>query len=293
MKSSFLSDMNTVKSVRVIIDFLQFIFKNITPDQFRWDPDERRTKVVIGAHEVFGLENAGSVLKIAVVRSGFAMQHRTINQARPAPNTYGQKSFADLMDGTISVVVEAGTSEEATGLATFCGLVINANRGTIIKEAEVFHGLKLRTISEERTVEFQSKPARIQCAAILEAPLNVSWMTDKKSGYIFGEMHIQHMDPDPIFISHCSITAGSKNLLDSNADFGYFNTNRPQFTEKELLEGWYTVRFKASGEEYKIKSVIAPDRLELVSEMKKTETGIEYDIIYNSMYFETISQNKN
>lgn len=293
MRSSFLEDMNTVKSIKVIIDFLQFVFKNVVPDQFRWDPDEKRTKIVIGAHEVFGLENAGAILKIAVVRSGFSMEHRTINQARPAPNTYGQKSFADLMDGTISVVVEAGTSEEATGLATFCGLVINANRAVIIKEAKVFHGLKLRTVSEERTVDMQSKPTRIQCAAILDAPLNVSWMTDKKTGYIFGEMNMQHMDTEIVFLSHCSITAGSKILLDSNANFGYFNTNRPQFTEKDLLEGWYTVRFKVSGEEYKIKSVVALDRLELVSEMKKTETDLEYDIIYNSMYFEVISQNKN
>jgi hypothetical protein len=290
--SPFLDEMNTVKGVRVIIDFLRYVFLRIAPDQFRWDPDEKKTKIVIGAHEVFGLENAGAILKVAVVRSPYSMEHRTINQARPTANTFGQKAFSDLMDGTISVVVEAGTSEECTGLATFCGLVINANRHIIIKEAKIFHGLKLRNITEERTVDMQAKPVRIQCAAVLEAPMNISWITDKKPGFLFGEMLMAHMD-EPVFKSHCSVTQASKILLDSNARFGYFNTDRPQFNEKDLLAGWYTVRFIASGEERKIKSVIAADKLELDSVMNSDGSGLEYEIVYNSMYFEVIANKTN
>lgn len=291
MQSVFgLENINTVKCTRVIIDFLRYVFGKLTPVQYRWESEMSRTKVVIGGHEIFGLDNPGGIIRVVVVRSSYQIEHKTINQQRPSLATYGPKSYSDLMDGNLSVVVEAGTSEECTGLATFCGMIINANRHIIMKEAGTFHALKLRGIAEERTVDMQAKPIRIQCAAIFEAPLNMAWIEDKKNSFSFNSLSMQHMD-QPIFTSHCNYSENSKILIDSNARFGYFNTNSPQFVEQDLLAKWYAVRFKASGKERKIISVVAPDKLELVDTIDETAgTNIEYDIIYNSMYFEILAQ---
>jgi hypothetical protein len=292
MESVFgLEKINTVQCTRVIIDFLRYVFGNLTPVQYRYEEDVTKTRVVIGGHEVFGLENAGGIIKISVVRSSFSIEHRTINQAGPVGSTYAAKRYADLMDGTLSIVVEAGTSEEATGLATWAGMVVNANRHIIIKEAPgVFHALKLRQIAEERTVDMQAKPIRIQCAAVFEAPLNMSWIEDKKKGFVFSNIEIRHADQPPVFVSHCNYTASSKILIDLNARFGYFNTNNPKFVEGDLAKGWYSIIFTDTGSQNKIVSVISPTELELENDIGAAMTDVPYQIAYNSMYFDVLAQ---
>lgn len=293
-----IQDFNTVKCTDVIISYLRHVFTNIAPDKYRWDKDIARTRIVIGGPEVFGLECAGKIHKIAVVRADYSMMHATIDQrgpgaitqAAPMKGTLEEKNFLDIMQGTISVVVEGQMGPEVTGLATACGYFINANRHKIIKESSFFHNLKLRTITADRTVDMAAKPIRVQVAAVFDAPLATSWTSSPKYTRKFNHMVIDHMD-EPMWDSRCSYDANSKILIDLAAQFGYFNTNRPQFSEIDLNKKWYKVFFKDSKKEYKIVNVIDGNRLELESEIDEdVGSNVAYEIIYNSMYFEVVVQ---
>lgn len=296
-------DINTVACTDVIISYLRYAFTNITPAKYRWDKDSSKARVIIGGGEVFGLECPGKMHKIAVVRADYMMQHATIDQrtpgdiggnmTAPAKNILGDKSYSDLMLGTISVVVEGQMGDEVTGLATFCGYMVNATRHKIIKEAGFLHNLRLRTVTAERTVDMTAKPIRLQVAAIFDAPLKTCWVTSPKYTQRFNHFILEHMD-EPMWDSRCSYNADSKILIDSTAEFGYFNNNRPQFSEIDLNKKWYKVRLKDSGRELKIINVMDTTRLELQSEISDSAgADIAYDIIYNSMYFEVIPKNEN
>ena len=167
-----------------IISFIQYLFKtpDQTPGDYRWSPDEQATKIYISGPYTYSRKRVGSMPTITVVRGPFTYENRTIDNFKGAdPVTFENQERVEILTGPITIICEAGVGDEATSLAQYILLELQANRTKMKEHMSFMHRLLWVGISPEQPVKEEAEITRWQCSITLTASVYTGWVT-KESG---------------------------------------------------------------------------------------------------------------
>jgi len=281
-----------------IISFFQYIFglPGLTDVNYRWNSDERKSKIWISAPYTVDREKIGSAPSITISRGSFNFQNRVIdNLAKANANTKEQPVFRDLMSGNISIICESRSAAEASGIANFCAIQIQSERHKIMSQLKFIQDLKYVDIGTEIPIKEAAEIKRFQCVVTLSCNLYIGWIKDTINNDKFNKANIYTIDKQDTYTSpKGEIVQGSPNLIDTRADFGTLDTNNPQLIESEYNKKWYYVLFTETNKKYTIEEIVNNKTLRLsqVDENGNTiafnpdatVSGITYRIVWNSIH---------
>ena len=282
-----------------IISFLQYIFGNaeITPSDFRWNADDRQTKIFIGGPYTITRDKVGAMPSITVARGNFSYHNRFIDNLESADAiTQENPKYRDLMQGSLSIICEANVGSEATGLASFISIELQANRHPIAGALKFVHKMKWLGISAENPIEEQAEVTRWQCIISFDVMLYQAYFKREMTPQPFNKLNIYAVDAlEPWNSIYGETTIGSPNLVDNSADFGFLSANDPQFLESEFDKRWYYVTFSdTEPKKYTVEQIINNKTLKLSYVNSagdtvdfnpgETEKNIPYTILWNSVH---------
>lgn len=279
-----------------IISYLQYIFKTpgSTPEEYRWSANERATKIFITGPFTVSRNKVGALPTVTVMRGDFNFENRAINNLKESkPNTFEDPEYLDIMRGPISIVCEAGTGAEATGLANFIALELQSNRHEIKRQLNFMHRLLRVGISRETPTKEEAEITRWQCSVSLDVSLY--------SGWISRETGLDAWRKASIFngVSNWSsiygeYVQGSDLFIDNSANFGILNDNLPQMLEGELGKKWYFLNLNGDPKQYIVEEIVDSKTLRLsqFDENKNkipfnpdsSQSGVDYKLLWNNVH---------
>ena len=189
--------MPLVSITNVFLDFLQSRFSNPekTPPEFRWNRDENKSIMYITGPYTVTRDRIGTKPSITVQRSGFTFRNMTIDNMEGADAvTFTNKKHRDLLDGTISIICEAGTDIEATGLANFVSLLIESDRHLISGAVDFIHEFKWAGISDARPVKEEAEIVRWECVVSFRVTMQFGWISESIGLDEFNQVNIFAFD---------------------------------------------------------------------------------------------------
>ena len=260
-----------------ITSFIQYVFKTpeITPAEYRWSQDEKQTKMFISGPFTVTREKVGSLPTITVIRGPFNYENRTINNFKEAnPNVFDEDKYIELLSGPLSIICEAGTGDEATSLAYFLQMELQANRLLMKKQMTFLHRLLWSGISQEQPVKEEAEIVRWQVTISLQATIYVGWLNKISGLDRFNKISVKNADSQWAS-TYGETTSGSDLFVDNSADFGIVSTNSPQLLQAELLKKWYYISFDGS-KMYKVEEIINSKTLKL-SDVDADGNSIPYN----------------
>ena len=260
-----------------ITSFIQYVFKTpeITPAEYRWSQDEKQTKMFISGPFTVTREKVGSLPTITVIRGPFNYENRTINNFKEAnPNVFDEDKYIELLSGPLSIICEAGTGDEATSLAYFLQMELQANRLLMKKQMTFLHRLLWSGISQEQPVKEEAEIVRWQVTISLQATIYVGWLNKISGLDRFNKISVKNADSQWTS-TYGETTSGSDLFVDNSADFGIVSTNSPQLLQAELLKKWYYISFDGS-KMYKVEEIINSKTLKL-SDVDADGNSIPYN----------------
>lgn len=280
-----------------IISFLQYVFSlpGITDINYRWNRDERKSKIFIAGPYTFDREKLGSAPSITVSRSALGFRNLVMDNLENAgENTFANPKHKDLMAGKISVICESRSASEVSGLASFCAYQIQSQRHKIISNLKFVQDLKYEGLSPENPIQETAEIRRYQCIAYFNCSLYVGWMKSIDNLSKFNKANVYGVDnEDGVYKSTGVITKGSANIVDDNADFGLTDSNNPQLIENEYLDKWYCINIGNVNKKYVVEEIINNKTLRL-SEVDKngntipfnpeSDESVEYTLFWNSIH---------
>lgn len=283
-----------------IISYLQWAFHNpeIIPPEYRWDSDDRASRIRICAPFVIDNEKPMSAPFIVVERSGFTFANRSIDNLRTkSPITGEVEEKVDWMDGTINITCGSGVASEASCLANIIALLLQSNRHGIMQTLRFVRNFRYVGIGPEVPVVKYAEVYRWEVTLQMSVSLQFGWLINQKDLDPWNKTDIINIqDPATTFSEDGETTQGSDLLVDTTKDFGIFTTNDPQLLPAELSKKWYYIRF--ADNEYKqlypIVEIVDNHTLRLVTHDEsdsqipwsapETASGLEYDLLWNHVH---------
>lgn len=278
-----------------IISFLQYIFSkpDVTPAEFRWNQDDRATKIFISGPFTISRQNVGQMPTITVSRGPFTYENRVIdNHVASNPNVMTDPQYMDILSGPITLICEAGTGPEATGLASFCALEMQAHRKDLAAKMEFMHRTTWVGITPEVPVKEEAEIVRWQCSVTFNVSVYTGWVRRKIGGTPFNKAAI-YEGKNQWQSAYGSITSGSPLLVDNSADFGFLTANNPQLLESEYLKKWYFINLEDVNKKYTVEELVDSKTLRLsqVDEDGNTipfnpseSRTVSYKLMWNSIH---------
>jgi len=251
-----------------IISFIQYLFSNpeITPGEFRWNSDDRNTRIFIGAPFTITRDKVGSLPSVTISRGPFMYENRVIDNLKSAdPNTFENPEYRDILRGVITIVCEAGAASEVAGLASFIAIELQGNRKPVSANLTFIHRLMWSGISQETPVSEKAEPDRWQCSITFDVSLYVGWITREVGDMTkFNKMGIRGVnDPATWDSIYGQTTIGSPNLVDPSANFGFTPSSIPQLLQGEYTKKWYFILFGDGAKPYRVEEIIDNKTLRL------------------------------
>lgn len=282
-----------------IISFLQYQFGNaqVTPGEYRWNSNERASKIFISAPYTITRDKVEAQPTITIGRANFAFQNRVIDNLKSADAiTQENPVHMDLVQGPLIVTIEAQTGSEATGLASFVALLIQSNRKMLAGQLKFIQSMRWTGISNETPVEEAAEIQRWQCTLTYQVIVYMGWLK-RTIGPVdrFNKANIYHAEDPPVWDSiYGEVTAGSPNLVDQSANFGFLTTNEPQILESEFNHRWYYVNFGDDPKKYTVEQIVNNKTLKLSVvdangdtvdfNPTQSEKGKAYKLLWNSVH---------
>ena len=288
-----------------LLSYLQHLFSNpeITPSDYRWDVNDRKSKIRIGGPFVIDNEKPMSAPFIVVERGGYQFDDRIIDNLKSGnANTQTNKNSVSILDGYINIICGSRVASEASSIANFISMMIQSDRHGIINKLNFLRNLKQFDIGPEIPVIKDSEVRRWEVTARFSTSLQLGWVTGESSVVLWKQAEIVNnntIDKNSPFSSSGSITQGSDLLVDTTKDFGPYLTNNPQLLEQELEKGWYYIRFKDNPnfQLYNIITIIDNHTLQLTTHdanddtvpwlASDTKTNVQYDLLWNQIHLQT------
>jgi hypothetical protein len=285
-----------------LISYLQHQFSNveITPAEYLWDSDDRKSKIRISAP--FAIDNAKplSAPFIVLERTSFQFDDRIIDNVKSSDaNTFDNTKYVSICDGYINIICGSRVASEASSLANFITMMIQADRHAIISNLQFLRNLKQVDISPEIPVMKDTEPRRWEVTVRFFASLQMGWIRSLQAPEPWTKAALyatQNVGNSTTFSDKGSITSGSSYLVDTTKDFGPYITNNPQLLEKELEKGWYYIRFLDNANEqlYTITEIIDNHTLKLQTHdinnnpvdwvASETKVNVFYNLMWNNIH---------
>jgi len=286
--------------VDCILSYLQFEFGNpeITPAEYRWNVDNRMSKIRISAPFVIDNEKPMSAPFIVVERGPLSFANRTLDNVKSGgPNTLENIEKVDWLDGTINVICGAGVAGEASSMANFLAIMIQADRHGIIKNSHFIRNLNYLDMSPEIPVVKDTEVRRWEVTLRLKVSLQIGWLNAIMEPVLWTAAAIYETGSPPVtFSNHGIISEGLSTLFDNTKDFGPYITNNPQLLQQEFTRGLYYIRFRDNAYQqlYTIVEIVDNHTLRLQTHdanndpvpwvAAESATDVEYDLLWNTLH---------
>lgn len=285
-----------------IISYIQYVFGNpdITPPEYRWNQDTRATRIRIQAPFVIDNQKPMSAPFIVVERGSYAFQNRTLDNLKSADaNTFTNKKYSDIADGYVNVICGAGVAGEASSIANFLAIIIQANRHGVVANLKFVRDLHYIDCGPEIPVVKDTEVRRWEVTLRFAASIQLNWFKTfhEPEPLIFEKAGIYGLHNEPTVDSDKGIISeGVDTLVDSTKDFGHLITNSPQLLEQEFDRGWYYIRFKDNTQDqlYTIVEIVNPTTLRLQTHdadgnpvawaASESAIDVEYELLWNSIH---------
>ena len=279
------------------LSYIQHLFSNpdITPSSVRWNSDSRKSKIRIGGAFITDDERTASVPYIVVDRGPFSFANMAIDNLKSAtPNTFEVKEHLDWMDGHINVVCGSSVASEASSMANFLAICFQADRKSLKSVLKFVRHISYIDIGPEDPIKLDTEVYIWEVTLRIKTSVYVGWIDKPKAASeLFERASLQaEGDDDAYKPTTGDVSIGSANLIDTNADFGFFNDNAPQLLEQEMSKNLYNVIFDGDETRYKIDSIVNGTTLKLkqydsdnneVDFNPATSETREYRIAWNSV----------
>ena len=285
-----------------IISYLQWVFGNpaLVPDDYRWSENDRASRIRIGAPFVIDNEKPMSAPFIVVERGSFVFADRTIDNTKSAdPNTFENKRYADWADGPINLIVGSGVAPEASNLASFVSIMLQADRHGIKQNLRFLRNLRYVSIGPEVPVVKYAEVHRWEVTLTINTSVQFGWLKYLTEPEQWNKCGFWGMDRfnRRIQSEYGNITEGSDLLVDNTKNFGYLTSNDPQLLQQELEKGWYYVWMEDLDYPYqplKVIEIVNPTTLRLETydaaqapvpwSAPEDKTDTNYSLLWNSVH---------
>ena len=273
-----------------IISFIQYLFSKaeLTPGDYRWNADERATKIFISGPFTFSRTKVGSMPTVTVIRGPFTYENRTIDNYKGADaNVFTNQERLEILSGPLTIVCECGAGDECSSLAQYILLELQANRTKMKEHMTFLHRLLWTGITPEQPVKEEAEIVRWQCSITLQASIYTGWINREVGLTRFNSAVIKNGENQYDSI-YGSTTQGSDLFVDMSANFGLLVTNKPQFLQSELEKKWYYVSFDGA-KMYTVEEIVDSKTLRLSYDnvpysAPETQTYIKYSIYWNTVH---------
>ena len=279
-----------------LISFLQYLFSNpeMTPDEYRWNVNDRATRIFISGPYTVGRDKVGAMPTVTVTSGNFNYNNLGVNNLSSADkNTFENQEFLDLMDGPVAVIVEAGTESEATSMANFIALMIHANRMEIKAQFKFLHRIIRTAISQAVPTKESAEIERWQSTASFMISLYSGWVKSEKGLARWNKVAI-HNGSSAWESALGETVQGSDLFFDNSANFGMLTTNSPQLLQQELERKWYFINLGDDAKKYTIEEIVNSTtlRLSMIDEggnsipyaANVSQLGITYSLLWNTVH---------
>lgn len=294
------SDLLNLPFGLVVDGFLSFIqsrFSNpeITPPAYRWNPDETQSRIRISSTYVIDNAKSGGIPSITVRRSGLQFASRVMdNLASADANVLTNAQYEDWADGTIDMLCEAGSASEASSLANFLAIEIQANRKGIKYTLPFIRYISWADVGPETPVEQNVEVRRWQVFLRIKISVYLGWIKKEIDLTPFNKISITNISSDNTWESDTGIiTPGQPYIVDNTADFGIFRINKPQLLVSELQKKWYYVLMEDNNRLYIIEEIINNHQIRLSDKDERNivvpynpseSKNINYKIVWNTIH---------
>jgi len=290
-----------------LISYLQFIFQNdeVVPASYRWDVNDRTSKIRISAPFVIDNEKPMSAPFIVVERGSFKFQNLTIDNVKSAtPNTFENVRKDDVMDGYVNVICGSGTASEASNIANFLAINFQADRHGIAGNMPFVRNLRYDTVGPEIPVVKDTEVRRWEVTLSLFVSMQIGWINIHRQPIEWNKVNLYGINTESeTFSDKGIVSVGSDILTDPTKSFGYLEANDPQLLEKELAEGYYYIQFTGSSQLYPVSEIVSNNELKLLSHdadhnpvpysAPLSLTDVEYKLWWNCVHIRGEIPNNN
>ncbi len=273
-----------------LLSYTQWIFGNpeITPAEYRWNSDDRASRIRICAPFVVDNQKPMSAPFIVIERGAFSFANRMLDNLKTADaNTFLNGKYDDWCDGGMNIICGSGTAEEASSLANFLAIMFQADRHGIKQVLRFVRNLNYVDISPEIPVVKFAEVVRWEVTLRLYVSLQMGYFKLEREPELWNKAGFYAVESPSLATSESGIISeGQDTLVDMSKDFGFLTTNSPQFLQQEFSRGWYYIKFPDS--EY-------PEQLYTPVPWSSPEAAIdvEYQIWWNAIHLRMELPNNN
>ncbi len=250
-----------------VISYLQFLFgsRKHTPEDYRWSPHQRQTRVTISGPFVFDNERPMAAPFIIVERTPFTFDNRVLDNLKSAKeNVFLEDEKVLIADGGITLKVGAGAASEASSIANYLAIQLQADRKGIMQNLGFVRNLNIVDVGSEIPIVKDSEVKRWEVTLRLQVSMQMGWKDLEVDPVKWKSLAMRTVSKEKSYHSDVGVvTTGSANLEDPSANFGLETTNVPQLLKKELDKGWYYVRFDGDEKLYNVESIVNKNKLSL------------------------------
>jgi hypothetical protein len=303
--AAYLEKLPLTLTVDAIISFLRYVFsnENLAPANYRFVEDiertegTRKTEIKISAQMPINDEKNISTPNVVVVRGAY-QKNTSINEnlANGSENTFSTMKQLLVYDGIITIMVNSNHASEATNLATFITLMIEANKRSIIEATKFIRFLDGRSISEEMPSEPAPNVTRWTVVINFFTSIYLAvWYREIEGENLFEKVSVRSISERRSASGTAgSITATKNTMTDLTKSFGFTDDSDPKFNKKEFDKKWYYLKFEKDVYYYIITKIADDDKhtleLSMVGEngqlvdfeASESLKNLNYEILWNS-----------
>jgi hypothetical protein len=286
-----------VSIVEALVDFTRYQFKTpgITPSDWRWDSDPKRSMITIRGDYSLEEIRPDSQPVIAIVRNSFGFSNSSLDNLEKADaNTFSNAQKRDWLIGSIDIICASRSKNEADCLASFLALVMQSERHMLRSQLPFLKSLSYAMIGPPTPGAVTDVEIRRWMTTLrLNVELNMAWVTRQSDEVKWEKLNIYTTQNGSAYESDVGTMAEhSSVLVDLTADFGLEVGRAQKFNSAELAQGWYYVFLGTDKTRYTIREIVSPTELRLVYQDGGVDHGLmheafagKYKIVWNNVHF--------
>ena len=296
--------------VDAFLSFMHHRFSKpeITPAAYRWNADDRQSRIRISGTHSEDNEKPGSRPSITVDRGAFIFANRMIDNLTSADaNTFLNPKYRDWMTGYVDIICESSVASEASSIANYLAYEFQANRKMLAKQTKFIKDLSYTDVSKEMMADADVTPRRWRVVLRIKVNIYIGWISRYNGPTIpFNKASvIATAVEDPYKSIIGSLVINQDLLTDTGANFGLLNTDDPQLLQAELDKDWYYIVFDSDTNKtkYIVSEIVDNNTLRLKYRedggalvpysASSTESGVKYSLEWNAphLYIELPTNN--
>jgi hypothetical protein len=290
-----------------VLSYLQWVFSKpeITPSEYRWNSDSAISRIRISGPFVIDDEKPGSAPFIVVERGSHSFDNRVMeNLKKASANTFETPEHVNWMNGSISITCGSQSGPEASSLANFLAIMLQADKSGIKSGLRFLRTLNVVDVGPEMPVAKDAEIRRYEVTLRCETSLQQGWIKEAYEVKKWNSAAI-YAEKDQMFSNTGLIAENSDLLVDESKNFGLTLDSNPQLLPTELSKGWYYIRFKdnENSQLYTIKEIVDNHTVRLVTHntdnqevpwvANESKPDVEYDLLWNNINLHVEIPNNN